>query len=242
MELFKHLDIETYSTCNRRCLTCIRNSHPNRIAVQNWFEPHALSLNIISEILKQARNLGFNGSVCLSHFNEPLMDTRLVEICEMSKSNGFYTYFHTNGDLLTSKMAYQFDGVVDKIVFSLYMGEPIKTQQALWIQSLFTRTHAEVITKSDHIVSHFSPDPLLQQRIEETQGFACYEPQLHCIINHRRQYLLCCEDVVGNFDLGTFSEISLWEHWYGKKHIELVEHLRNAGGKQFHSYCSICPR
>ncbi len=242
MELFRHLDIETFSTCNRRCPTCIRNSHPNKEAVQDWFEPHAMPVEMVEDILEQARKMIFNGTVCLSHFNEPLMDVRLLEFCQISKSKGFHTYFHTNGDFLTSGMARMFDGNVDKIVFSLYMNEPAKSQRATWIKSLFSVTKAEVITQSDHVISHYSSDPRLQQRIEETSGFSCYEPRLHCIINHRGQYLACCEDVIGNFDLGSFPKVSLQEYWYGMKHTRMVESLKLPGGKQFHSYCSICPK
>lgn len=33
MSILFNLDLETKSTCNRVCPTCLRNSHPDRVAV-----------------------------------------------------------------------------------------------------------------------------------------------------------------------------------------------------------------
>lgn len=74
MKLFQWLDLETISTCNRTCPTCLRNSHPDREAMKSWFELRYLEVEIIEEALRQVRELGFVGGVRLSHFNEPLMD------------------------------------------------------------------------------------------------------------------------------------------------------------------------
>src|SRR4030067_108488 len=68
--LFKYVDLETCSSCNRVCPTCLRNSHPNREALQSWFEPEFLPVRIIKDALNQCMELGFLGSICLSHYNE----------------------------------------------------------------------------------------------------------------------------------------------------------------------------
>jgi len=98
-----------------------------------------------------------------------------------------------------------------------------------------------VNTVSDHIATHFSPAFDVKTLISENIDHPCREPELHCIINHKGQYLLCCDDVIGNFDLGTFPEVGLKEYWYGKR-MEIEKTLINVGGRRNYSYCSTCPR
>lgn len=243
-ELFRFLDLETISSCNRTCPTCIRNSHPDKKAISSWFEVNYLPLEVITEALDQCVALGFTGGVCLSHYNEPLMDERIAEIAALAKSYGQFSevFMNSNGDFLTEELAKDLDGHLDKIIVSLYMDEPIKSQRAEWIKTLFQSTHPEIITMSDHIATHFSPSFDVEALAEQHKNRDCAEPRIRVIINHRRQYLLCCDDVVGNFDLGTFPETSIKDYWFGAKHMSIMNNLRNQGGRLQYSYCSTCPR
>ena len=243
IRMFKYLDLETCSSCNRVCPTCIRNSHPDRKEIASWFEPNYLPIPIIKEALNQCDDMGFHGSICLSHYNEPLMDERLPEIARLAKSYAFESvFFNSNGDYITKDLAKELDGKVDKIIFSLYMEEPIKSQRKYWIESLFKKTEAIVNTQTDHIATHFSPKFDVALLAEQNKGNPCGEAEIRVIINHRRQYLLCCDDVVGNFDLGTFPETSIEDFWFGEKHTQIALNLRNPGGRLNYPYCSTCPR
>jgi hypothetical protein len=239
--IFSHMDIETMADCNRRCPTCLRNSNPNKDAVSPWFKASYMSMKTIRRILEQCEDMNFGGSVCLSHYNEPLMDSRIPEIAKIAHAH-FYTYFNTNGDFLNEDLAQRLDGNIDKIIVTLYMDEPIKSKRAEWIKTLFHKTEAVVNTMSEHIVTHFSPRPELQSLIEQNIGNLCMEPRLHCIINHRGQYLLCCDDMVGNFDLGRFPETSIEDYWFGDKHMSIYNTLKQQGGRKSFPYCTTCPR
>lgn len=243
-DLFKYLDLETISTCNRTCPTCIRNSHPNREAVKSWFEPHYLPMDVIRDALDQVAAMGFKGGVCLSHYNEPLMDERIPEIAHLAKSYGqFYPVFlNTNGDFINSELVRYLDNALDRIIITLYMDEPKKSERKEWLESLFAHTEVQVITQSEHIPTHFSPKFPVKQLAEKHIDRTCIEPQLRVIINHRQQYLLCCDDVIGNFDLGTFPEISIKDFWFGKKRTQIMEDLKQRGGRRNYGYCSTCPR
>ncbi|MHA2219745.1 MAG: radical SAM/SPASM domain-containing protein [Candidatus Hodarchaeales archaeon] len=243
-ELFQYIDFETISTCNRTCPTCIRNSHWNKNEIASWFEYNILSIDVIKEALDQCVEIGFTGGVCLSHYNEPLMDDRIVEIAKLVKSyNQFHPVFlNTNGDYLSKELAGALDGVLDRILVSLYMNEPMKSQRAKLLKSFFNKTDAQMITMSDHIATHFSPKFDVEALAKKHINHPCGEPRIRVIINHRRQFLLCCDDVIGNFDLGTFPETSIEEFWFGEKHMKIMNDLRHVGGRKKYSYCSTCPR
>jgi hypothetical protein len=242
-KLFEYLDIETSSMCNRICPTCIRNSHPDREAISSFFEPTYLSIETIMNILEQCKDLGFKGSICLSHFNEPLLDERLPQITNMIAAHDWFhpIYFHTNGDYMTEELASGFDRTVDKIVVSLYMDEPKKSERAEWIKSLFHKTQI-VILPGTHIPTHFSPKFDIQKLIFEYRNNECTEIRSRVIINHRRQFLVCCEDVIGNFGFGNFPDVSIKDYWFGDKHVAMVNDLKESGRRMNYEYCSICPK
>ena len=245
IQLFKYLDLETSSVCNRKCVTCIRNSHPDRDKTASFFAETLLSLDIIKEALDQGEEMGFTGGVCLSHYNEPLMDDRIVDIAKLVRSyNQFHPIFlNTNGDFMTPELAQGLDGALDHIIVSLYMDSMSKRHERdRWITSLFSRTRVDACTMSDHIPTHFSPKFDVESLARKHRGRTCTEAKIRVVINHRRQYLLCCDDVVGNFNLGTFPEISIAEYWYGEHHMKLVQNLERAGGRLLHNYCASCPR
>jgi hypothetical protein len=212
--------------------------------LQSWFEPNLLPIEIIEEALDQCVDMGFTKGVCLSHYNEPLMDTRISEIAGMVTSYGnfFPVFLNTNGDFIDEELAQSLDGRLDKIIVTLYMDEPVKSRRAEWIKSLFHATETQIITMSDHIATHFSPAFELEKLVEKNKSHPCSEPQMRVVINHRRQYLLCCDDVIGNFDLGTFPEISIEDYWFGEKHMSIMNNLKNTGGRLQYDYCSTCPR
>jgi hypothetical protein len=243
MNLFKTLDLETISTCNRICPTCIRNSHPDKEAVKSFFSPTYLPMWVIDEAFDQCHAIGFTGSIILSHYNEPLLDERLPWIVKLAKTYPFESVFlNTNGDLLTEELAQELDGHLDRIIVSLYMREPVKSMRADWISSLFKKTKVDAITQSDHIPTHFSPKFDVEALAKKHIANVCHEPEMRVIINHRRQFLLCCDDVVGNFDLGTFPEMGIEEFWFGEKRGTIMRDLQNMGGRLKHLYCSTCPR
>lgn len=242
MNLFNFIDFETISTCNRRCPTCIRNSHPDREAISSWFSYHLLPIDVIREALEQCARINFKGGVCLSHYNEPLMDERIPEIAQMVKSYGHFVFLNTNGDFITEELAVKLDGVLDRMIISLYMDEPIKSQRAEWLRTLFHKTELQIKINSEHMATHFSPKFNVSKLAKSYINNTCSEPTIRVIINHRRQYLLCCDDVIGNFDLGTFPEIGIEEFWFGERHTKIMNDLLENGGRKNYAYCSTCPR
>lgn len=242
--MFETIDFETISTCNRVCSTCIRNSYPDRQEAASFFARNYMPVQLIQDALDECVELGFTGSVILNHYDEPLMDERLPDIIRMVRAYPQWksVWFHSNGDYLTKELAKEIDGTLDRIVFTLYMDEPIKSARARWIRSLFPNTYLDINTYSEHITTHFSPRPELQEMIEKHKNNPCTEAERRVAINHRGTYLVCCDDFVGHFGMGSYPEVSIKDYWYGEKHVQLMEDLRHRGGRLKHPYCAICPR
>ncbi len=241
--LFDYLDFETIGSCHRVCPTCIRNSHPDREKLTSWFGPNYLSRDLIFDAIDQAIAMGFRGGVCLSHYNEPTQDERLPEIAHKVRAYSEFSTVHMNttGDFLTPKMADELDGAFDYIIVTLYMKDPKRSERAAWLPTLLKKTELRIVTDPHHTPTHFTPSYDLPALIKASQGMSCNQPKIRVIINHKRDYLGCCDDVIGNFDLGSFPETSIKDHWFGKQK-DLGDLLANPGGRSTLPYCMTCPR
>lgn len=241
--LFRRLEIETHSTCNRRCPWCIRNSIPDKETTRSWFETNILETEDFVRILDQALDMGFHGEVCLSHYNEPLMDERIIDLANTTRSRGFSRVFMcSNADFLTEELARQLDGVLNDIGITLYMDEPKRSERASWIKTLFTRTRVDMSPGAAPMITHFSPLIDIERLVRANADHPCHHPLVRMIVNHRGEMLMCCDDLTGHFDLGTIHESTLAELWYGERHQRLVQALQRTGGRSCHSHCRTCPR
>jgi hypothetical protein len=244
MRLFDELNIETQSTCNRACLTCLRQSYPEKAAITGRFELHQMPTLLVESLLEQAAGLGFRGRVCLQHFNEPLQDERIGEFGCYAKGLGQFAevYLNTNGDYLTPEVAMALDGAFDRLHIALYSGN--KVRRAAQYREWFTTTRL-TFTGGEHLLTHFSPYANLAAEIGTYAPQPCErECQMRGIIAYNGQMLLCCDDIVGEaeYGLGNANALSLSELWFGDAHRQVIETLAHPGGRAGYAYCSQCPR
>ena len=244
IDLFQVLELETRSTCNRVCPTCIRNSEPDREAVKSWFEPNNMPKSVFDEAIRQVARMNYRGPICLSHYNEPLQDDRIVDFVKDARVGCpelSEVFFHSNGDFLTEELAHELDAHLSRMTVALYMDEPKKSERAAWIKTLFKATRIE-FTGGVHIPTHFSPAFPVDSLARAHRTRPCSEPQGRMVLNHRGQMMLCCDDVIGRFGLGTFPEQSIEELWFGEKHQQIVLDLKQRNGRLKYPYCETCPR
>lgn len=237
------LEIETSSGCNRTCGACIRNSHPDRTKVQDWFEDKLMPMEMIEMIFAQAQAIGFNKDLGLSHYNEPLTDPRIVDILTLAKKFNFRNvFFHSNGDLLTEELAANIDGLATWIVFGIYADSPAKERRQSQIKSWFKKTQVR-FTSGELGLTHFGPAENMSEIITSVENLPCHEPQDRFIINHRGEMEFCCDDLGGNFDLGVVShDNTLQDLWFNKRFQRMVKQLTKDGGRKGLAYCETCPR
>jgi radical SAM protein with 4Fe4S-binding SPASM domain len=254
--MFGMLEIETRSTCNRRCAACIRNSHPDREAIRSWFEENELSLDAIYRVMCQVREMGCR-TVALQHYNEPLEDKRLAHIAAMARSIGFESILAaTNADLMTPERATELDGKFDRLDVALYptsqhpykrlsnpemVGPEEHQAREAWLRSLFHRTRLNVVL-TPHVPSHFSPIHPVAELAARYASHPCHEPTSRMIVNHRGDMLMCCQDVIGHFGLGSVHDTSVDKLWYSERHQSFVRALSKDGGRSVHPHCLSCPQ
>jgi hypothetical protein len=243
MRLFDELNIETQSTCNRTCPTCLRQSYEDKAALAGRFDAQQMPRALVFSLLDQAAELDFRGRICMQHFNEPLQDDRIAYFGRYARTMGRFAggvYLNTNGDYLTQKLAAELDGAYDWLNVALYGGN--KAQRAAQYTDWFTQTRL-TFTAGEHVVTHFSPFGNLQAEIAAVQLQPCErEAQMRCIIGYDGRMLLCCDDIGAEYDLGNAQDTPLAELWFGERHTGILEMLQKPGGRLAYAYCRICPR
>jgi radical SAM protein with 4Fe4S-binding SPASM domain len=218
--------------------------------VSSWFKKNKLEIELIDKVLKEAKELGFNDTICLSHYNEPLADERICDIASSTKNYEFRrVILCTNADFLTEDIASKLDGVLDDIGVSLYMNAEHAEKRADWIRSLFKKTKLTIASfqgakNTKHavpMITHYSPLADVVALSNKYIKNPCAQPTRRLIINHKGDMLLCCDDLVGNFDLGNIHLSSVSNLWYSEKHVQIVQDLLK-GNRQKYAHCASCPR
>lgn len=238
MKRFLSVHLETSSMCNRVCPTCIRNSTPDRDSVADWFNESYLPMETIEELFRQLGRGRFICSLYLSFYNEPLLDSRILDIATMAKAYGkqrIRVALVTNGDFLTPELASKLDDVLTWIEISIYKnGRRRIHRSTVYFESLFKK--ARVVTRSKHIVSHYNSACVL------TDETLCSQHLNRLVINHKGEYILCCEEMIPHFGLGKFPDTSIIDYYWGEKRSAVIQDLHVDGKRQLYPYCKICPR
>lgn len=242
--MFKELDIETCSSCNRFCPTCLRNSTPDNATADRFGKQRRMPTAMVFDIIEDAAAMGFTGVINFSHFNEPLQDERLWRFGRHAKNMEVFSevQFHTNADLLTPRRAKLINGNFTLATVALYDDDSAANRERLQAMVPDTRL---VFTGGKHIVTHYSPwSEQLKHYIELSRPQPCQKnSQRRCIIDYRGNMLLCCEDIGIYPSLGNYNNTpSLSALWYSEKHMNILETLDKAGGRERYKFCQTCPR
>ena len=233
--MFDRLSIETSSYCNRRCTTCLRQLYPDRDKVKPWFTQNLFPDYMVYDILDQAYEMGHRRTICFNFYNEPMLDKRLPDFGRYAMKLGFSrVMFASNGDYLDEAMAQRLDGCFHFFNISPYddnSPERLKVIQG-WLKETGVR-----FTNGLHFQVHcFSgDDPYLKELADRR----CHNAARNAVINHRGDFLICCQELVPHFDLGNIYDTPLKELWTAKLPLNRTL-LRQ--GRRGYPYCATCYR
>ena len=187
-------------------------------------------------LLDQARAMDGCETVSFNYYNEPLLDSRLCDFGRHAKRLGFEkVMFATNGDLIDEPMAKRLDGCFDVISVSLYENNHSLRRQLL--KSWFSKTVLR-FTHGLHFRIHcFSGDDSELERLIDSR---CANASRNVVINHRGDFLACCQEIVPHFNLGNVYDTSLRDLWDAKGHVNAT--LGRTGGRRQYPYCATCLR
>ncbi len=254
--LFQRLEIETQANCNRICWFCPRIYDRSGVYLnQNGKAVLAkMPTEKVLDLLDQAQSLGFRGQVTFYFYSEPLLDKRNLRFAREARIREMKTYLHTNGDVLKNNEALceQVCEAYDRIVIGLYdykNEEELNREIDLWRGKLHSKNlEFSRIGLDGRKSGRSMAIPRALVPTDSRMGIPdlvykntpCNRPLIRMIVRYDGQICNCCEDVLGEFELGNVFDRSLEDLWYSDKHVHILEDLV-AGRREDYSLCRNCP-
>ena len=233
------LSVETQARCNHNCSECPRTLDPTRSRFHPDGSPVTTQMPTakVIDLINQAAEMGWQGSIHFSHYSEPLVDPRFTTFCRHAVKKGLKPELFTNGSLLTPKLIKEIDELVPYIVisFSSPGGEEY------W-QSLFKKSR--VRTTKNLAVLIWSPyTNLLKASISSVASKPCIGPLFSAFrINYDGQMSMCYADFNNEFGLLNAFDHTLEELWFGEEHVNAVKEMAVPGSRGKRGLCSVCPQ
>lgn len=209
--MFKVVELEVNSMCNRKCSYC-----PNATARRpSGFMPQELFDKIIGELAE----IDFDGRVSYHFYGEPLLDKRLPDLIETTARRvpKAKTEIYSNGDFLTVP------------VFREYrargLGHFLITQHDnLMPPNLQELVDTLTPEEKGHLTIRFAKDRFMINRSGHVQGLgvvneplkaACDWPLTTMVVTLQGNVVLCCNDYFEDEVVGNLRTQTLREVWTG---------------------------
>lgn len=131
-----HLDVETQTPCNLRCVMCYQSFDPVKYK--------RMSIPMFTKIMLESKQYGLC-STKLQFRNEPLLDERLPTFIRMAKQcNIVDVMINTNGTMLTKELSKELiDSGLDTIIFSVD-GYTKKVYESIRIGANFNKVYKNI--------------------------------------------------------------------------------------------------
>lgn len=228
--LFNYIEIETLNRCNGLCSFCPVNAkQPQRpYAKMEW--------SLFEKIIKELKELDYDGKINLFSNNEPFLDERILEWMKYTSEclPKAKLIMYTNGSMLNLDKFLETIKYTHKLVIDNYYDTLDEEQVNHNLRPIYDylQSHKELAyserrggvifslrDKQEELTSRGGQAP--NRKHIRGINAACFYPYKQMIIRPDGKCSLCCSDALGKYTLGDVNEQTLTEIWYGEKYLEL---------------------
>lgn len=233
--MFKAVELEINSMCNRACTYC-----PNSFAKRpKGYMDEALFRKIIDELAE----IDFDGRISYHFYGEPMLDERLPEFIEYTRKcvPRSYTEIYSNGDYLNvENFRFYVERGLDKFLITQHDNEMTPALQEIM----------DTITEEEkkHITIRFAKDRYLINRsglitslqvVNEPLKEVCDWPLNIMVITMAGNVVLCCNDYFETEVIGNVQSRSLRDVWVDPQYVAFRAAL-SRGDRAVSKLCKDC--
>jgi len=237
--LFRFIEIETINRCNNTCSFCPVSRHSDKRQFR------MMDSDLFNSIISQLQELNYSGNIGLFSNNEPLLDDRLFEFCEIAKCKlpKANLYLYTNGILLTidkfKKLMKNLDFlVIDNYSDRLNMIKPVREVYYHCKKNNIYRDKIQIhIRKRNEIRLTRAGQSKNRKKIKPLES-SCMYPFVQMVVRPDGKISLCCNDALGKITLGDLSNESILDVWNGDEYNNVRRLILK--GRNNLSLCSGC--
>jgi len=229
------LAIEINSACNRRCPWCPNNGNNRDIAF--------LDKNLFYKVIDELKGMKFKGKITFNHFNEPLLDKRLLEFIAYIRKSipSSHIYLNTNGDLLTMDLWKRLRKAgLDYANISQYDGK-INNNVKDILNNLYPKERKcfDVIIFNTKNICNRAGLVNINGKLKKPLKRYCSRLFYQLCINYKGKVVLCCNDYHGEVEIGDASRDSIKSLWESSTFVEYRRKLAK-GDRAGLKLCSRC--
>jgi len=230
-KVFKVIEFETTSYCNRKCDYC-PNVDFERFGEEDGF---FMKEEVFKRLISQLVELNFNGLISPHLYGEPMSDYRMLDWSKHIKTElpSAKLKIVTNGDFLNTNNFYEFLNAGVDIFYISKHAKQLKKPCRTLLEQLDTKT-----LKKHILVQDFYSDFYEKQKMFTNRGGSIgldegnnKKPPVNCsyatypVINSLGDLILCCQDFHNNYVFGNIMEKPLKEIWFDEKNIKLRKRI-----------------
>lgn len=203
IDKLKVISIETINYCNRKCSFCPLSLKP--------LPKKIMEEKLFYKIIGDLTEMKFNGTIIMSHYDEPLLDKRLLSFIRYArkKLKDAKICFFTNGDLLTPECAKEYlcNGT-DEIIVSQHDKMPSKQIMELKRYEWMKKIHFSKVTEDSIFILNSRCGSV---NIKSLNPLSCSLNGM--FIRADGISTLCCNDYYNEVSFGTVNDISVGRIW-----------------------------
>ncbi|HJN58200.1 MAG TPA: SPASM domain-containing protein [Nitrososphaerales archaeon] len=219
-DLFNGVEIETITTCNRKCPHCPNAYIQREDAIMKEF----LFMKIIDELAE----IKFCGRISPHFYGEPLLDSRLPELMSYTRRKLPFAHIQifTNGDFLSKEL---FDELVNRGVDDFCITQHSKLMPKKikhFFNQLTINDWKKIQYRSIEEIQLSSREGLIPlKNLKKLEK--CDFPSKTLIIDYKGRVILCCDDYLSNYSFGNINNEKLIDIWKKKEYTKVRRDLVN---------------
>lgn len=222
------IEIETNTSCNRRCSHCPNSIYDRGLIENEQLMPPVLFHKIIDELSE----LEYNGKISPVFYGEPLLDGRIEGFMRYARKKlpDSHILIYTNGDFLTPGKYFE--------LVEAGVDEFLVTQHAEDIPAGIKKLNSHFGGKPGLPVpityQTFTPETELYNRggllhvpAKNPVPGCAYEWIMRIVIDYKGDVILCNNDYFGSVTFGNLQEEKLIDIWMNQKYRDIRKRLRD---------------
>lgn len=237
--LFNKIEIETFNRCNNDCAFCPVSAGNDRR------HPQIMNVKLFFHIIEQLADLHYDGVVSLYSNNEPLLDSRIPKLLQITRQRlpDAFILFYTNGLLLTSQLLPILLENTDFLYINCYtetnaLSEHLRPIQDFFIQNQVSPAKVEIHirNKNEYLSTRAGNAPNRATAAHLTSK--CILPFSQLVVRSSGGVSLCCNDAYGEYTLGDLNVSTLEKVWRGESFQAFRAQMLK--GRIEHPACRVC--
>tara|TARA_B100000029_G_scaffold308804_1_gene301438 strand:+ start:8073 stop:8891 length:819 start_codon:yes stop_codon:yes gene_type:complete len=225
--LFKEIEFETLTYCNRKCTYCPNVDYERFGEAENFF----MQEDVFTTLIDQLVDLKFEGELAPHLYGEPMADPRLSQWMAYirKKLPACKIKIVTNGDFLDeASYGELINSGIDYFVISKH-GEKFKKGFRVLYEKLseeernnrlIVRDFFDNFSKDQSMINTRGGEVAVERSAEKKQPVNCVYAT-YPVINVFGDLVLCCQDYKSNYVFGNIAESHLRDLWFDPNNIAI---------------------